>query len=254
LWFNLIGFNGQCWQSYGPIMPFKSFDHDDIYFFATELDITIESADDVRRNIENNPVPYMMLLANAHIPPVIAQGWELVHLQATYDAEQFYAEEAKKNFDVMFNEGIYRAKLNGWGLMPHFATLYYSAHDKELQLSAMTEDGFIALVTATKKLGYPIDSEIMVKVHPTMHSTIELILKKKIELFPFNDALDDQPDDEDDEMTSKLNLVLKWALPEVNAGREPDLKALAARANLDFELVREVLENAVARATKLRDK
>src|SRR4030042_1198942 len=36
LWFNLIGFNGSCWQSYGPIGAYRSFEPDDIFFFATD--------------------------------------------------------------------------------------------------------------------------------------------------------------------------------------------------------------------------
>ena len=36
LWFNLIGFNGFCWQSYGPVVYYLSFDVDDIWFYATE--------------------------------------------------------------------------------------------------------------------------------------------------------------------------------------------------------------------------
>lgn len=37
LWFNLIAFNGQCWQTFGPVVGYNSFDADDIFFFAIEL-------------------------------------------------------------------------------------------------------------------------------------------------------------------------------------------------------------------------
>ena len=37
LWFNLVGYNGACWQSFGPIGAYQSFQPDDIFFFATEL-------------------------------------------------------------------------------------------------------------------------------------------------------------------------------------------------------------------------
>ena len=68
LWFNLIGFNGSCWQSYGPIGAYNSFQPDDIYFFATELKPHIEDEDEVLEDIEKNPVPYMMLLSGSSYP------------------------------------------------------------------------------------------------------------------------------------------------------------------------------------------
>jgi len=61
LWFNLISFNGACWQSFGPIGAYKSFEPDDIFFFATEFDRRIETEEDIARNIEKNPLPYMAL-------------------------------------------------------------------------------------------------------------------------------------------------------------------------------------------------
>lgn len=68
LWFNLIGFNGYCWQSFGPINGYRSFEPDDIFFYATELDPSIENELEVIQNIDNNPVPYMMLLSGSEYP------------------------------------------------------------------------------------------------------------------------------------------------------------------------------------------
>lgn len=57
LWFNLISFNGACWQSFGPIGAYKSFEPDDIFFFATELNPEIASEQEILNNVELNPVP-----------------------------------------------------------------------------------------------------------------------------------------------------------------------------------------------------
>ena len=53
LWFNLIGFNGTCWQSFGPIGAYKSFEPDDVFFFATELRPGIEDEADIIADLEN---------------------------------------------------------------------------------------------------------------------------------------------------------------------------------------------------------
>jgi hypothetical protein len=51
LWFNLIGFNGSCWQSFGPIGFYKSFEPDDIFFFATELRPEIEKDQEILEKV-----------------------------------------------------------------------------------------------------------------------------------------------------------------------------------------------------------
>lgn len=52
LWFNLIAYNGACWQSYGPIIGYTSFDDDDIFFFGTELNSFITDDEDLVTDIE----------------------------------------------------------------------------------------------------------------------------------------------------------------------------------------------------------
>src|SRR3546814_381904 len=68
LWFNLIAFNGMCWQSYGPIGHYQSFRPDDIRYYASELNPRewFEKDAEILENVERNPLPYMMLM-NAKI-------------------------------------------------------------------------------------------------------------------------------------------------------------------------------------------
>jgi hypothetical protein len=251
LWLNLIGYNGECWQSFGPIGTFRGFDNDDIFFFATEVNPEIESDEDVSREIEKNPLPFMMLISNANAPMMTSQGFDLIHLHATYDAENFPGDKAKQHFDIGWSKGIYMAKLKKWDAMPHYATLYFSERDKELQLSALTVQGFDKLVKATRKLGFDIDDEPMVRLHPSMHSTIELVLKRTVDLLPHANAFKEQ-DEENSDIMNRINLVLKWALDDLNRDRDPDLRALANKAGLIYEDVREILEGAAANVRKMR--
>jgi len=68
LWFNLLGYNGTCWQSYGPIGAYNSFDPDDIFFFATELSPDNDDEESILADIENNPLPYMLLFTGSNYP------------------------------------------------------------------------------------------------------------------------------------------------------------------------------------------
>src|SRR5690606_6466095 len=70
LWFLLISHNGECWQTYGPVVGYESFDEDDIFFYATELDSEIFMDDDLVESVEENPVPYMMLAHGSDISPL----------------------------------------------------------------------------------------------------------------------------------------------------------------------------------------
>lgn len=47
LWFNLISFNGECWQTYGFIAAYNSFTTDDIFFYATEVNHKINNEQDM---------------------------------------------------------------------------------------------------------------------------------------------------------------------------------------------------------------
>src|SRR3546814_12868247 len=57
LWFNLIAFNGMCWQSYGPIGHYQSFRPDDIRYYASELNPRewFEKDAELLENVERNP-------------------------------------------------------------------------------------------------------------------------------------------------------------------------------------------------------
>lgn len=52
-WFILIGYNRACWQSYGPIAAFTSFESDS-EALAKQSGIDIETADDLIRSIRDN--------------------------------------------------------------------------------------------------------------------------------------------------------------------------------------------------------
>lgn len=86
LWFNLIEFNGLCWQSYGPIGEFQSFGPEDVLFFATEKNPDLEDESEVQKNIENDPLPYMMLLSGAAFPRTFHKKDEMIIMMAEHES------------------------------------------------------------------------------------------------------------------------------------------------------------------------
>lgn len=247
LWFNLIGYNGACWQSYGPVNGYKSFEPDDIFFFATELhpDKFFEYDEDIAEDVENNPVPYMMLLAGANYPCAVNRNEQIVEIMAQYDTDRFDSRKLEQDFTIESSRDVYGLVLNGWD-HPHFATAYYDEKEQLLTLYAMTDRGFEALVDTLNKYGYHLSREPEVRINPSMRTTAEEILKKQIQLHPYEDlfAEEDVPPEEQEE-TDKINYMMELALPEINAGKQPDIDALAREADLDVETAREIMKTVM---------
>ena len=154
LWFNMIAYNGSCCQSYGPIGAYRSFEPDDIFFFATELDSDIFDENDLLSKVEHDPVPYMMLLAGANYPLMVNKKDQIVYVQAEYNMENMNTRNLTDSFITEYNKGVYRLSLKKWNEHPHFSQAYFDENRKTLLLSSMTDRGFSALVEGLNKYGY----------------------------------------------------------------------------------------------------
>lgn len=254
LWFNLIGFNGSCWQSYGPIGAYRSFEPDDIFFFATEMDPGIADETDLLNHLENNPVPYMMLLSGANYPLVINKGHQMLLCTAEYEVSHLNPESLSDRFKTEYNEGIYRLCLKKLAGPPHFSQAYFNKAKKILALSAMTERGFRSLVEGLNACGYGFSNEPDIRVHLTMVTTASDILRKRINLLPYEHLFDKESTPNQKDNLDKLNDLLKLALPEINAGRQPDIKALAKKAGVDPQVAEEVIRHAMERLNKMQQR
>jgi len=164
LWLNLIAYNGYCYQSYGPIGAFSSFEPDDIYFFATEIDLGILDEADLLVKLDNNPLPYMMLLSGANYPLIVHQKDQLVHLWSEYQIEQLDCQDLRNRFKSEYNQGIYRFSLKNWSDHPHFVQAYYTEHSGDLVLTAHTDRGYAALICALRKYDLELEDEAHIRI------------------------------------------------------------------------------------------
>lgn len=241
LWFNMIAFNGSCWQSYGPIGAYRSFEPDDIFFFATELRPDIENEEELLENLENNPLPYMMLLCGANYPLIANKKDQMLHVMAEYDIENLDTKNLTAGFKTEYNKGIYRLSLKKWSKHPHFAQAYYNEKNKTLTLSSMTDRGFKALVKGLNEYGYDFASDPFVRVNLTMLKTASDILKRKIDIIEYDHLFSKESSPATKEGIEKLNMFLNLAMPEINAGLQPDIDALVAKAGIDSDTAKELI-------------
>jgi hypothetical protein len=254
LWFNLLGYNGACWQSFGPIGAYQSFQPDDIFFYTTELHPhkCMESGEDIIAAVEGNPVPYMMLLSGAAYPLTFHKEDQIVQVIAEYDYGSFDTGSLYKHFKVEYADGIYRLILKRWSCHPHFSMAYYDEKSKVLFLSSMTDRGFKALVNRLNTYGYELSNEPDTRVNLSMIITAKKILKKDIRLNEYESLFTAKPSEEDQKNINKINRLLKLALPDINARREPDIEALAEKTGVDVETAREIVSKAMNKIKEMR--
>lgn len=250
LWFNLIGFNGSCWQSYGPVTSFAGFHPDDIFFFATELNPAIETDEDLTADIENNPIPYLMLMSGSQYPFIFHGKDEMLQVFARHSLASFDSGKLKKDFKTEYAKGFYRISHGIWSDHPHFAEAYYAEEQQLLLLSALTDRGFQVLVAALNKHGFGLPAEPDIRVHLPMLQSTRFILGKEINLNPYAEIFEIEPEPAVKEEIDKLNRLLALALPVINAGREPDIQALAKEAGVDEATARELLNQTMGRINK----
>jgi hypothetical protein len=254
LWFNLIGFNGHCWQSFGPVISFQSFVPDDIFFFATELNPKIETEEELMEDVEANPVPYMMLITGSSYPATVHGEDEMVQAIGEFPLFGFDSNRFRDDFTIEYAQDVYRLKPGIWAEPPHFAAAYYSEEENTLLLTALTDRGYEALAKSLFRCGLKISVEPDIRLHLPMIICIKNILGKEPGLNPYEGLFNIKSSPQEEANMDRLNHLLSLALPYINAGQEPDVAALAREAGLDEETAREVLDQMVGRIRKLQDK
>lgn len=243
LWFNLISYNGDCWETFGPLLAFRSIAADDIFFFATELSPRINSDDDLLKHLEENPVPYMLLTQISETPSMISMGQQVRHLQVEMQMVSIDLDKLKKNFNIDTSFKITRIKDNTLSAAPHHAILYVDPKTKEVQLNCLTDSGYMEMVNKLRKSGLDLPDDPDIRVHPVMLAFIQTLLKKKASIGPYTTITEEEEAlsvDSDD--FQKLNDFLSLALPIIQKGKKPDINQLASQVGLDLQTALEVTE------------
>lgn len=252
LWFNLIGFNGKCWQTFGLIIGFNGFTADDLFFFGAELHPHIENEEDLMQAVEKDPWPFFMLLAHSMIPLTQSGGERLAYHTALDDLASFPYERLKEKFEIQWKDQVYELQLGEWSDHPHFAKAYYDEDEAALLRVALTKTGFSRLTGALARCGLDLDPEPEVEVTPGMLLAAEEILRRKIVLNPYEERFEDRNEENKEEL-DKLNHLLSLAMPLINNGEPLDIEKLAAEAGVEVEVAKDLLAAMQERLRKLRD-
>lgn len=254
LWFNLISFNGMCWQSYGPIGSFSGFTPDDIFFFTTQVSPGIESAAEVIAQIEKDPTPYMMLLGMMNTPVIMHKRHEVVNIISECHDISIDPDDLSKDFQLETLDGITRLALKKKDEFPHFAVAYYDPGKNLLLLTAMTHGGFKALVKTLRAYTLTIAPIPDIRVHLPMLTATEKILGKRITPNPYEDLFSVEAPEEEQAELDSINQFLQMVMAQINAGKEPDIAAVAEKAGVDINTATEIYRNVADKFDEMRGK
>lgn len=254
MFFNLICFNGECWQTYGPISYYKGFEPYDIAFFASELDpsIDIENGLSISENIDNNPVPYMMLFSGGNYPLNMYEDEQLVQVLAEYDVDFIDTKKLREDFIVEYNKDVYKLGLKQWGEHPHFASAYFDENEKILLLYAFTERGFKELTKVLIKHGFNVEQKPFLKVNMSMLVTANSITKKEIVLNEYENLFTVKTSPEKQKELDKINAFMSMVTDELNQGKQPDVETLANKADIDVAAAKDLFAQIMSKFDNLK--
>jgi hypothetical protein len=254
LWLNLIAYNGKCWQSYGPIGAYKSFEPDDIYFFATELKPDIADEEDLLANLEYNPIPYMMLISGANYPMIYNKEDQVINVMAEYELDDINTKSLTKSFKTEYNKGVYRLSLKNWSEPPHFSQAFFDENKKIILLSSMTDRGFKALAEGLNDYGLNFSADPFLRVNLTMLTTASDILKRKIKLNEYEHLFKKETSPAEQENLDKLNTLLKFVMSDINAGLKPDIEVLANKTGVDIDSAKDLIKHIMGKFNKMNSR
>lgn len=240
LWLNLVGYNGMCWQSFGPVIHFLSFDPDDIYFYATELNPSIDSDEALLADMDSNPVPYMMLFHGSETPLAFHGRQEVRFLSGEAVCDRLDTERLRAAFKLEYAENVYRITHGRWSVPFDYAELYYDESECILLLTAMTDEGYRGMAAVLREYGVELPDEPAFILHLSMLSVAGELLGDHVKPHPYSGMFkaNEEPGGQGKEELEAVNRFIASALPYLNEGRRPDIARLAKEAGLTEEVGR----------------
>lgn len=242
LFLYLIGFNGKCWQSYGPHVYYKGFLPHDILFFSKMVKPGTNSIEKLGEAINANPLPFCALFARSSFP-LSVHGKDLITInQSEFRNIRFFPDKLSAKFSVAEKDRIFKIELKRWNHFPHFAACYFNLNKKHLVLHAMTARGYDKLIEELAGSGYEFPKEPQNEVSMNMIMTAEEIFGKKINLNPYEVHFVKPETQEQSEGMSKINEFVGYLMEANNSKMKFDLEKSAEKCGLDIENAKSIAE------------
>lgn len=250
LFFFLIGFNGKCWQTYGPQAYFKGLQPFDLLFFAKQLVPGLNSRHQILDLIEINPLPFMMLWVGGEFPPAFHKNDQVILNRSEYHTEDFNPDKFSKDFIIEKKHPVYMLSLKRWHDFPHFSKCFYNMKKNRLILTSMTCRGYSKLVETLNRSGLELPLEPENRVTMTMISIIKEVLRRDVGINPYEKIFTKKPSHTDPEKLAKINTFIESLMEALNSGRDYDIRELAKLSGIEYETAKQLTEQLIGKLSR----
>lgn len=254
LCFNLILYDGSCWQAYGPVGSYAGFEPEDIHFFASQLNKHdwIEDDKELMEKVEKNPVPFMYLAHGADMTETYHLDDKIVEITAEYIDDSFDAKILEDKFTIEFKKGVYRISQPAWIEFPHYCAAYYVVKEELLFFYSMTDRAFNHIIRQFNNCGYKLSFEPDIRVTMEMMEVAEEILKKEIELNPYDYLFQIKSSQLPNEDQKRMNVAIEHLALHIYEGVEPNIEKMAQTYQLPRDLLQSMYDGVANGVNKLK--
>ena len=170
----------------------------------------------MQADIEEDPLPYMMLISGSAYPRTFQKEDEIIVMMSEHEVQPPETLRMKKHFVSEYADGVYRFTHKDLGKHSHFAQAYYNEDEGTMLFQAFTESGFKLMIRDFNATGYNIPDIPYLRVRLQMLKTAETILNRKIVLHEYEDMFRSDPDPHEAEENEKMNKFLSLVIPLIN--------------------------------------
>ncbi len=245
IWLIMGNYNGKCFETYGPVIPFKALTFFDIDYFALHNNFNLyREKNGISKDLNQNPVPYLMLVNGCELAMIANRGEDFLYFLKAKELNSLPDHNRlKKNFAIEYKEDIYKLTPHGYGEFPHFARAYFIEESSELKLLSFSETGFEEMIKAFEIHGITVEDNPDFILHPYTPNLTSMILD--IDASPdqfveiFEDAEGENTPEEDEQLES-LNELMGLIVEAYNNGIKPNLKKYADEVGVPEEVAEQL--------------
>ena len=248
----LVGFNGECWQTYGNLAYFRSMQPFDLLYFARQMNYSADFLNSIPELIDKDPIPFLLLWRGGEIPLSVHGKDLIIFNKSEFHDADFVPDKYEDKFLISRKYPVYQLQLKRWSSHPHFAACYYHAKKKRLVFTAMTDRGYEKIIEALESSGYKVPHTPEFRATMAMIFTAKEILKTDMELVPYEKTFSKPVSPEQQEELNKINAFSRDFLEYYNEGKEYNLHALAVKAGIDDDVARQVAEQIIKMSERMK--
>lgn len=241
--------NGECLQTYGTINHYKGLSARDIETFARFTGHHFERSGDLSTAINHNPLPFLLLMLFAEIPPVMIREGLKEFCYHSAKVDDFSPPDLAKTFNTVEKEGIIRFTRKESPEPDYYQGLYYEKENRMLHAYGLTLDYYTSIVEHLKNR-YDFPEEPAWRISPPMIVALEKILGVQLPVYKFERLFTPKPDPETAATVEKLNALIKEITDNHNKGIAYSVDELAEKYDVPGSEISKILNHFKQRAEK----